>query len=116
MVQGDEGVKLENLVACALLKEIQRAQDVDGANLDLQFIRSKDGHEIDFLITREKQPHQLIEVKWKDAGLSRNFKKFLTAETLSRVQVVGQLMQSKSFPGGERIEPAKEFLVGISWG
>ena len=116
MVQGDEGVKLENLVACALLKEIQRAQDVDGANLDLQFIRSKDGHEIDFLITREKQPHQLIEVKWKDAGLSRNFKKFLAAETLSRVQVVGQLMQSKSFPGGERIEPAKEFLGGISWG
>ena len=116
MVQGDEGTRLENLVACALLKEVQRAQDVDGAVLDLQFIRTKDGHEIDFLITREKQPYQLIEVKWKDAGLSRNFKKILTTEPLSRIQVVGELAQSKSYPGGERIEPAKEFLEGISWG
>ncbi len=112
MVQGNEGTRLENLVACALLKEIQRAQDVDGADLDLQFLRTKDGHEIDFLITREKQPHQLIEVKWKDAGLSRNFKKFLATEPLKRVQVVGDLTQSKSFPTGERIEPAQEFLGG----
>ena len=115
MVQGDEEVKLENLVACALLKEIQRAQDVDGADVDLQFLRTKDGHEIDFLITREKQPVQLIEVKWKDARLSPNFKKFLVTENLSRIQVVGELVQSKSFPNGERIEPAKDFLAGISW-
>ena len=115
MVQGDEGVKLENLVACALLKEIQRAQDVDGEDVDLLFIRSKDGHEIDFLVTREKQPHQLIEVKWKDDKLSPNFKKFLATEPLSRIQVVGELTQSKSFPDGERIEPAKNFLAEISF-
>ena len=116
MVQGDEGVRLENLVACALLKEVQRAQDVDGADLDLQYLRTKDGHEIDFLITREKQPHQLIEVKWKDAALSRNFKKFLATEPLSRIQVVGELAHGKSYPTGERIEPAQEFLGGISLG
>jgi len=110
MVQGDEGARLENLVACALLKEIQRAQDVDGVNLGLQFLRTKDGHEIDFLVTREQQPIQLIEVKWKDATLSRNFKKFLPTEPLSRIQVVGELAQSKSYPNGERIEPAQEFL------
>ena len=115
MVQGDEGARLENLVACALLKEVHRAQDVDGADLDLQYLRTKDGHEIDFLVTREKQPHQLIEVKWKDASLSRNFKKFLPGEPLSRIQVVGELAQGKSYPDGERIEPAKEFLRGFSW-
>ena len=116
MVQGDEGTRLENLVACALLKEVQRAQDVDGADLDLQYLRTKDGHEIDFLVTREKQPHQLIEVKWKDATLSRNFKKFLATEPLSRIQVVGELAHGKSYPTGERIEPAQAFLGGISWG
>ena len=115
MVQGDEGTRLENLVACALLKEIQRAQDVDGADVDLQFLRTKDGHEIDFLITREKQPVQLIEVKWKDDNLSPNFKKFLASVPLSRIQVVGELAQSRSFPGGERIEPAKHFLGTISF-
>ena len=115
MVQGDEGTRLENLVACALLKEVQRAQDVDGAVLDLQFLRTKDGHEIDFLITREKLPFQLIEAKWKDNKLSPNFKKILPAEPLSRIQVVGELEESKSYPTGERLEPAKDFLGKISF-
>ena len=73
MVQGDEGTRLENLVACALFKEIHRAQDVDGENVDLYFIKNKDGQEIDFLVTREKQPYQLVEVKWKDASLESEF-------------------------------------------
>lgn len=115
MVQGDEGTRLENLVACALLKEVQRAQDVDGAVLDLQFLRTKDGHEIDFLITREKLPFQLIEAKWKDNKLSPNFKKILPAEPLSRIQVIGELEESKSYPTGERLEPAKDFLGKISF-
>ena len=37
MVAGDDGVKLENLVACALLKEIHRMEDVEGETLDLRF-------------------------------------------------------------------------------
>ena len=114
MVQGDEGTRLENLVACALFKEIHRAQDVDGENVDLYFIKNKEGQEIDFLVTREKQPYQLVEVKWKDASLSQNFKRFLAEQSLKRVQVVGTIEEAKSFPGGERIEPAKDFLAGIT--
>ena len=113
MVQGDEGTRLENLVACALFKEIHRAQDVDGENVDLYFIKNKDGQEIDFLVTREKQPYQLVEVKWKDASLSQNFKRFLAKQSLKRVQVVGTIEEAKSFPGGERIEPAKDFLTWL---
>ena len=112
MVQGDEGTRLENLV-CALFKEIHRAQDVDGENVDLCFIKNKDGQEIDFLVTREKQPYQLVEVKWKDASLSQNFKRFLAEQSLKRVQVVGTIEEAKSFPGGERIEPAKDFLTWL---
>ena len=113
MVQGDEGTRLENLVACALFKEIHRAEDVDGENVDLYFIKNKDGQEIDFLVTREKQPYQLVEVKWKDASLSQNFKRFLAEQSLKRVQVVGAIEEAKSFPGGERIEPAKDFLTWL---
>jgi predicted AAA+ superfamily ATPase len=114
LVQGSNGIRLENLVACALLKEVHRCQDVEGEEMDLHYIRNKEGHEIDFLITQDGQPQQLIEVKWKDESLSPNFKRFLVDEPLRRVQVVGELAQSKSFPGGERIEPAKDFLtVGV---
>jgi len=114
MVLGDEGVRLENLTACALFKEIQYNQDVDGEDFDMFYIRNKDGQEIDFLITHEKRPCKLIEVKWKDANLSRNFKKFLVNEPLSRVQVVGDLAQNKSYPDGERIESAKDFLSNVN--
>lgn len=115
MVTGSDGIKLENLVACAMLKEIHRCQDVEGANLDLHYIRNKDGQEIDFLLTDENVPKQLIEVKWADDSLSPHFKKFLSGVPLKRVQVVGQLGQSKSFPTGERIEPAQKFLSKLSF-
>jgi predicted AAA+ superfamily ATPase len=114
MVIGNDGIKLENLVACALLKEIHRCQDVEGENLDLHFIRNKEGQEIDFLVTRDKKPLQLIEVKWSDNSLSPHFKRFLPKLPLKRVQVVGQLALSKSFPTGERIEPAGKFLSALS--
>ena len=116
MVQGDSGARLENLVACALLKELHRAQDVEGEDLDLHYIRDKDGREIDFLITRDRLPRRMIEVKWGDAAPSANFKRFLATETLQRSQVVGELAQSKSFPNGLRIEPAQHFLSSLHFG
>ena len=113
MVQGDSGARLENLVACALLKEVQRVQDVQGEDLGLHYVRDRDGREIDFLVTRDRRPWRMVEVKWRDAAPSANFKRFLAAETLHRLQVVGELAQSKSFPNGLRVEPAKEFLAGV---
>ena len=112
-VQGEPGVRLENLVACALLKEIHRCQDVAGMDLGLHYIRTKDGREIDFLVTRDKRPRQLVEVKWTDASLSPHFGSFLPDEPLRRVQVAGELALSKSYPGGERIEPARTFLAEL---
>lgn len=114
MVLGDKGIRLENLVACALLKEIHRSQDVDGNNVVLNYIRNKEGQEIDFLVCRKNQPVKLIEVKWKDASLSSNFNKFLANERVSRLQIVGELAQNKSFPGGERIEAAVSCLAELS--
>ena len=116
MVQGGPGVRLENLVACALLKELHRARDVEGEDLALHYVRDKDGREIDFLITRDRQPWQMIEVKWKDAAPSVNFKRFLSTEAVRRLQVVGELAQSRSFPNGLRIEPAKHFLANLDFG
>jgi hypothetical protein len=115
MVTGSDGLKLENLVACAMLKEIHRCQDVEGENFGLHYIRNKDGQEIDFLITHENLPRQLVEVKWADDSLSPHFKKFLPGAALKRVQVVGQSARSKSFPTGERIEPAQKFLSELAF-
>ncbi len=113
MVTGDDGSKLENLVACALLKEIHRLEDVEGEKLDLHFIRDKDEREIDFVITRDRKPHHFLEVKWADKNLSTNLPRFLSNLTLKRTQIVAELEQVKSFPGGERVVPARDFLYNL---
>ncbi len=100
-------------MACALLKELHRAQDVAGEDIGLHYVRDKDGREIDFLITRDGRPWQMIEVQWKDAAPSANLKRFLATGTARRLQVVGDLAQSKSFPDGLRVEPATHFLAGV---
>ena len=110
-VQGDEGARLENLVACALWKEIQRLQDVAGLDLALHYLKNKDGQEIDFVVLRDGRPMQMVEVKWRDPQLSRSFKSLLSREPLQRVQVVGELAQAKSFADGTRVEPAADFLA-----
>ena len=113
MVIGDDGARLENLVACALLKEAHRLEDVEGETLGLHFIRDKDEREVDFVITSNREPQHLIEVKWADTNLSTNLQRFLSDQPLRRTQVVAEMKQAKSFPTGERIVPAREFLTDL---
>ena len=117
-----DGIKLGSEKALIIfnelhkLKEAHRRQDVEGEDYRLHYVRNKDGQEIDFLVTRANKPERLIEVKWADSSLSPYFKKFFPRDQLKRVQVVGELKQSKSYPSAERIEPATRFLSKLSLG
>lgn len=113
LVAGDSGAKLECVVAGALLKEIHRRADVEGEELELRYIRDKDGREVDFLIAEGGVARHLIEVKWRDAEPSKNLGRFLAQAPLRRTQVVGELANARSYPSGERVEPAAAFLVGL---
>jgi len=62
-VKGDEGVRLENTCAVCLQKHVHYLQDTTGEDVALHYIRTKDGREIDFALTREGKVEQLIEVK-----------------------------------------------------
>jgi predicted AAA+ superfamily ATPase len=59
----EEGRRFENLVASHLLKSCHHWTDTGEGRFDLKFVRDKQGHEIDFLITREKKPWLLLEAK-----------------------------------------------------
>ena len=113
MVEGDNGARLECVVACALLKEIHRRMDVEGEELELRYLRDKDGREVDFLVADRRAPRHLIEVKWRDAAPSRNLRRFLADMPVRRTQVVGELASARSYPSGERAEPAAEFLARL---
>ncbi len=103
LVLGDDGAKLENAVACMLLKATQFAQDTQAETRSLHTIRDKEGHEIDFVLTLDDQVTHLIEVKTShttpSAYLHRMAAQFaqarpsLGAAAVQAVQIVHQLRQ-----------------------
>ena len=121
MPAGDDGARLENVVACALLKEVHRAQDLAGEDIALHYVRDRDGREVDFLLVKEGQPHHLVEVKWADATPSPHLRRFFAGAQASsatgpgpqQTQVVGTLPEARSFPDGLRVQPAMDFLAEL---
>jgi hypothetical protein len=46
-----------------LLRLVHWARDVEGVVLDLRYFRTRAGHEVDFVILRDKKPWLAIETK-----------------------------------------------------
>jgi len=68
-----EGERFENLVACHLLKAVHLWTDRGLGDYDLWFIRDKEKREVDFLVTRDKKPWFLVEVKLSEKdNISKN--------------------------------------------
>ena len=76
-IKADEGVRLENTCAVCLLKHVQYLQDTAGEEIDLHYIRTKDGREIDFALSRRGKVEQLIEIKLSDDVPSSSLHFFL---------------------------------------
>lgn len=114
-VIGDGGIRLENLTACALLKEIHFRQDCYGDDMQLYYLRTKDGKEVDFFVTREDFPYMMLEVKWADGSLSKNFSLFNRYFPESRmVQLVKELGREKTYSEGSEIRLASSWLSALS--
>lgn len=71
----DERSRFENFVASHLLKACHFWTDMGIGQYDLFFLRTKDGKEVDFLITQDAKPWILVEAKFGDA---KNLSKKLT--------------------------------------
>ena len=113
-VSGDAGKKLENVVACALLKELHFLEDTLGCICTLNYLRDKEGREIDFLIMINNRPVLMIEVKWAEESLSRNFAVFSKyLPHTPGVQLVGKIEREKSFESGIRILDAARWLTDL---
>jgi len=88
-VDGDEGVHLENTVAVCLLKHVQYLQDAKGSNIFLNYLRTKDGREVDFAIIENDTLTHCIEVKLSDGKVSHNLNYFKEKITgASAIQLV----------------------------
>jgi len=114
-VNGDLGARLENSVACALMRELHFLEDTKGCRASLHYLRDKDKREVDFLVVIDNKPIQMIEVKVGDDNFSAplfRFSEFLPSA--KPVQVVLHLKQKKS-KGRVRMVSAAQFLKELSY-
>ncbi len=116
-VLGDEGARLENLVAAGLLKRLHFFEDRDGHRWELRYIRDKEGREVDFALLRDGALEELIEVKRGEPEPSRHLTYY--AERLSparATQIVGEL--KRPFDRGRLrvLDPIAYFTASVPWG
>jgi uncharacterized protein len=114
-VEGDTGAKLENTVACALLRELHFIEDTTGSKVTLHYLRDKEKHEIDFLPVIDSKPVCMIEVKLSDDAFSKNFSVFERhLGNIRKIQLVKELKREKTSPDGAEIRWAHKWLAEIS--
>ena len=57
------GQKFENLVASQLLKYCHNLEDMEGAKMELRYLKDTDNREVDFVVLRNKKPIFAVECK-----------------------------------------------------
>lgn len=65
----DPGRSAETLVAVHLKKAVEGWTDLGLGTFGLHYVRDKQGHEVDFLVTRDRRPWFLVEVKLSEERL-----------------------------------------------
>ncbi|PIE69443.1 MAG: ATPase [Deltaproteobacteria bacterium] len=114
-VLGEQGIKLENAVACALQKHLHFLEDCWGASGSLHYVRNKDGQEIDFCLTKDNVPILLLEVTWNNSSLSPHFERFRKYfPDAQMLQISRQLDREKTFPCGAAIRRASHWLSALN--
>ncbi len=104
---------MENTVAVCLLKYVEYLKDTKGKNISLNYLKTKDGKESDFVITAGGEVKQLMEVKLSHSKLSRALiffsQKFPEAEAF---QLVHNLRHSQ-YKEKIHLVQAGEWLSGL---
>ncbi len=75
-VQGDEGKRYENTVAISLLKHANYLEDATGGDVSLHYLRTRDGREVDFAVSKNGELETILEVKLSDTAPSRSLRFF----------------------------------------
>jgi predicted AAA+ superfamily ATPase len=72
----DVAARRENLLASHLLKFCHWKEDVEGHKMELRYLRDVVGHEIDFVVLKNKKPIFAVEAKSGDTSVSKSIKYF----------------------------------------
>jgi predicted AAA+ superfamily ATPase len=114
-VDGTDGARFENLVACHLLKRLHFQEDSEGDRCELRYIRDKEKREIDFVILRNRKVDELIEVKLSDSDVSKTLQDFAAVLKPRRtIQLVAKLEKSYK-SGGVEVLSVFDYFADKLW-
>jgi len=109
MVKGDDGTRLENLVAASLLKKLDYIEDTRGIPCRLETLRTKEKKEVDFVLVEDEQPTLIVEVKLSDSRISPSLRYFHQKYGFRAAQIVKNLRTERMVDGIE-LRRAADFL------
>lgn len=95
MVIGDDGAKLENFSAVSLLKHIYLQNDIEGKQVFLNYLKTKEGKEIDFCFADNYNIFKIFEIKTSSKKISPALKYFSEKYNLEALQLVKDLQKEQ---------------------
>lgn len=113
LVQGDDGIRFENLVACHLLKNVQWQQDTRGASVDLHYIRTKDESEIDFCLSDGDALTHLVECKLSDTKAQRSLIRFAAEWPQAQAVQLVRECRAEADVGWVQVRDAAPWLAAL---
>jgi len=113
LVEGDEGIKFENLTAMAMAKEAAAVEDLHGISAALHYVRTKDGREVDFCYVRDGKAQFLLEAKLSDSTISKNLHYFCTQYNISGIQLVKNLKRERKEKTSIEVRSADTWLTEL---
>jgi hypothetical protein len=99
-------------VAVSLLKHALGMTDSLGRTHELRYLRTKEGHEVDFCLVTQQRPTLMIEAKVSRKRVSPSLQYFRTRYEIPAAQVVLHLRRE----GGDsdvEVRRASSFLQGL---
>lgn len=110
---GQEPKRFENCIASHLLKLVHFLQDWEGYRAHLNYIRSIEKKEVDFLVTIDKKPWFAVEAKIKDVNASPHLFYFRDKLKIPFCYQVVKQNGVDRFTNGVRVVSADRFLASL---
>jgi uncharacterized protein len=109
----NEGAKFENIIASHLLKFVHFLYYYYGYKTELNYVRSSDKKELDFLITIDKKPWFAVEVKLNKTNIDSQIKYFKEKLKIPYVYQVIKKSNVDSIYDDIRVISADKFLTAL---
>jgi len=84
----DPGARFENMVALELFRAVSNWNDLGWGDFGLHYIRTKEGREVDFLLSESRRPMFLVDAKLGDDRPSPNLLRFQKALRVPAIQLM----------------------------